>query len=90
MEQELMDCSDLRMIEIAKQNGSWTALDEVENITIPSDLKALFLKNKTAQDNWDKFPRSSKWGILEWIMNAKKTETRQKELKKLCNWRQTT
>lgn len=80
IEQGLMHRSGLKMIEIAKQNGTWTALDEVENITIPDDLKALFLKNKTARDNWEKFPRSSKRGILEWIMNAKKSETRQKRI----------
>jgi uncharacterized protein YdeI (YjbR/CyaY-like superfamily) len=80
MEQGLIHSSGLKMIEIAKQNGTWTALDEVENITIPDDLKALFLKNKPAHDNWEKFPRSSKRGILEWIMNAKKTETRQKRI----------
>lgn len=80
IEQGLMHSSGLRMIEIAKQNGTWTALDEVENITIPNDLKALFLKNKPALNNWEKFPRSSKRGILEWIMNAKKNETRQKRI----------
>ena len=80
MEQGLIHSSGLKMIEIAKQNGTWTALDEVENITIPDDLKALFLNNKTAYDNWEKFSRSSKRGILEWIMNAKKTETRQKRI----------
>ena len=80
MEQGLIHDSGLRMIEIAKQNGNWTALDEVEKITIPDDLKELFLKNKTAYDNWEKFPRSSKRGILEWIMNAKKTETRKKRI----------
>jgi uncharacterized protein YdeI (YjbR/CyaY-like superfamily) len=80
MEQGLIHSSGLKMIEIAKQNGTWTALDEVENITIPDDLKALFLNNKTAHDNWEKFSRSSKRGILEWIMNAKKTETRQKRI----------
>jgi uncharacterized protein YdeI (YjbR/CyaY-like superfamily) len=76
MEQGLVHCAGLRMIEIAHQNGTWTALDEVENITIPDDLKALFLRNKIALDNWERFPRSSRRGILEWIMNAKKPETR--------------
>lgn len=80
MELGLIHSSGLKMIEIAKQNGNWNALDDVENITIPDDLNALFLKNKTALDNWDKFPRSSKRGILEWIMNAKKIETRQKRI----------
>ena len=80
IEQGLMHISGLRMIEIAKQNGTWTALDEVENITIPDDLKAVFSKSITALHNWEKFPRSSKRGILEWIMNAKKNETRQKRI----------
>jgi uncharacterized protein YdeI (YjbR/CyaY-like superfamily) len=62
----------------------WTSINttskDVENITIPEDLYTLFLKNKTALDNWEKFPRSSKRGILEWIMNAKKAETQQKRI----------
>jgi uncharacterized protein YdeI (YjbR/CyaY-like superfamily) len=80
LEQDLMHSSGLEMIDIAKQNGTWTALDEVENITIPDDLKNLFIKNKTAFEHWEKFSRSSKRGILEWIMNAKKAETRQKRI----------
>lgn len=80
LEQGLMHRSGLEMIELAKQNGTWTALDEVENITIPDDLKMLFSKNKTAFENWENFPRSSKRGILEWIMNAKKPETLQKRI----------
>ncbi len=80
IEQGLMQRAGLEMIEIAKQKGTWTALDEVENINLPADLHAQFSKNKTAFDNWENFPRSSKRGILEWIMNAKKPETRQKRI----------
>ncbi|MFN7912628.1 MAG: YdeI/OmpD-associated family protein [Bacteroidota bacterium] len=36
--------------------------------------------NKIALKNWDKFSRSSKRGILEWILNAKKPETRKKRI----------
>lgn len=78
--QGLMQSKGLEMIEIAKQNGTWTALDEVEKFTIPDDLKELFEKNKTALENWEKFSRSSKRGILEWIMNAKRPETRKKRI----------
>ncbi len=80
LKQGLIHSSGLEIIEIAKQNGTWTALDEVESIIIPDDLKNLFLKNKTAFEHWEKFPRSSKRGILEWIMTAKKPETRQKRI----------
>lgn len=76
----LMQKAGYDMIEVAKQNGTWTALDEVEKISIPSDLLALFLKNKLAYENWENFSRSSKRGILEWILNAKKEETRLKRI----------
>ncbi len=80
--QNLMAPAGLEMIEIAKQKGTWTALDEVENMTIPGDLKEAFDNNTTAFAYWDKFSRSSKRGILEWILNAKKPETRQKRIDK--------
>ena len=67
----------LEAIELAKQNGTWTALDKVEEMEIPEDLQKEFEKNKTAFGYFDKFPRSSKRNILEWIMNAKRPETRQ-------------
>lgn len=80
MAQGLMHESGLAMVALAKQNGTWTALDEVENLTIPDDLQQLFAKNKVALARWEQFPRSSKRGILEWIKNAKRPETRQKRI----------
>ncbi|WP_198288376.1 YdeI/OmpD-associated family protein [Chamaesiphon minutus] len=38
----LMTAAGLASIELAKQTGTWTALDEVENITIPADLQLAF------------------------------------------------
>jgi len=78
--QGLMHSAGFEMIAMARQNGTWTALDEVDQITIPDDLQQLLSKNNTALENWEKFPRSSKRGILEWIMNAKKPATRQKRI----------
>lgn len=76
----LITKSGLLAIEIAKQNGTWNALDEVEEIIIPDDLQKAFSKKKSALTNFEKFPRSSKRGILEWILNAKRPETRQKRI----------
>ena len=76
----LMHPSGLKMIEVAKKNGTWNALDEVENLTIPEDLQTYFEKNSIAFQNWNNFPPSSKRGILEWILNAKKPETRKKRI----------
>lgn len=80
IEQGLLHTSGLEMITIAKENGTWSALDKVEQLNLPDDLLTLFLKNKTAHEHWEKFPRSSKRGILEWINNAKKADTRQKRI----------
>lgn len=76
----LMAPAGLEMVDLAKKKGTWTALDEVEEITVPPDLKKLFTKNKTALVYWDKFPRSTKKGILDWIQSAKKPETRLKRV----------
>jgi uncharacterized protein YdeI (YjbR/CyaY-like superfamily) len=78
--QNLMTAAGLKMVEIAKRTGTWTALDDVENIKIPDDLQKALDNNKTAFEHWDKFSRSSKRGILEWILNAKKPETRQRRI----------
>jgi uncharacterized protein YdeI (YjbR/CyaY-like superfamily) len=80
LEKGLITKSGLEAIETAKQNGTWTALDKVEEMIIPEDLQKAFNKNKTAFAYFDKFPRSSKRNILEWIMNAKRPETRQKRI----------
>lgn len=70
----------LETLELAKRTGTWTALDGVEELEIPADLLAEFEKNKTAFTYWEAFSRSVKRGILEWILNAKRPETRQKRI----------
>ncbi|WPP52938.1 YdeI/OmpD-associated family protein [Catalinimonas niigatensis] len=80
LQQGLMAPAGLETIELAQRNGSWTALDEVEKLMVPDDLQLAFDKNKMAYENWQKFPPSTRRGILEWILNAKRPETRQKRI----------
>lgn len=80
IEYGLMQKAGFDMIDIAKQSGTWTALDDVDNIILPDDLIEQFKRNKSAFDNWDNFPKSAKRGILEWILNAKRPETRLKRI----------
>lgn len=68
------------MIDLAKKTGAWTALVDVQNSVIPADLQKLFNRNKTALKNFNAFPPSSKRIILEWILTAKKPETRQQRI----------
>lgn len=70
----------LAKIEAAKQDGSWTALDAVENLEISPDLAAAFAQHPDAANNFDAFPRSAKRGILEWILNAKRPQTRARRI----------
>jgi uncharacterized protein YdeI (YjbR/CyaY-like superfamily) len=71
-----MAAPGLVKIEAAKQDGSWSALDGVEALEIPPDLGAALAANPTAQQFFEAFPRSVKRSILEWILNAKRAETR--------------
>ncbi len=80
IEEGLMTQSGMEMITLAKQVGTWDALTSVDNLEEPDDLKKVFLKNKTAYKNWQAFPPSTRRGILEWILNAKRTETRIKRI----------
>jgi len=80
IENGLMTQAGFESIEIAKQNGAWSALDEVEELIIPRDLQSHFDNNKSAFENWENLSRSVKRGILEWILNAKQVETRRKRI----------
>lgn len=68
------------MIDLAKETGTWTALDDVEAMVIPDDLLAALTENAPAYEYFVAFPRSVKRGILEWINTAKQPETRQKRV----------
>ncbi len=80
IEEGLMTPAGMEMITIAKQNGTWDALTPVDNLEEPDDLKKAFSKNITALKNWQVFPPSTRRGILEWILNAKRSETRSKRI----------
>lgn len=72
----LMHESGLRKIAIAKQNGSWEALDEVENHIMPDDLIQAFEQNPLALENYNNFSPSYRKSYLYWLNQAKRTETR--------------
>jgi uncharacterized protein YdeI (YjbR/CyaY-like superfamily) len=76
----LMTPAGMEMVTLAKELGTWDALTTVDNLEEPDDLKKVFLKNKTGYKNWQAFPPSTKRGILGWILNAKRSETRSKRI----------
>ena len=80
IEQNLMQDQGFKSIEIAKENGSWTTLDEVEALIIPKDLSKEFSKRKGAVEYFDKLSPSVKKILLYWVLSAKRLETRQKRI----------
>lgn len=71
----------LRKVEQAKADGSWNFLDDVEALVVPDDLAAALAEYEGAGENFAAFPTSVKRGILEWIQQAKRAETRGKRIR---------
>lgn len=63
-------------IDRAKADGSWSLLDDVEDLVVPDDLATALASAPPAAEEFAAFPRSAKRGILEWIVQAKRPETR--------------
>ncbi|WP_420454899.1 YdeI/OmpD-associated family protein [Rubrivirga sp.] len=76
----LMTPAGQAAIDRAKADGTWTALDDVEDLVVPDDLAAALAAYPPAQDEWDEFPPSTRRGILEWILTAKRPATRRKRI----------
>jgi uncharacterized protein YdeI (YjbR/CyaY-like superfamily) len=72
----LMTDAGRAVVMRSKADGSWTALDDVENLVIPPDLQSAFDQSLGAEVNWHAFPRSVRRGALEILLNAKRAETR--------------
>lgn len=71
-------------IDIAKQNGSWTILDEVEELIIPSDLESAFKKYKGAKAFFVSLSKSAQKMMLSWIVLAKRPDTRQNRIDEIA------
>ena len=70
----------MNSVEIARQNGRWTALDAATALEEPPDLAAALDANPSARACWDRFPPSSRRAILEWIGTAKQRATRARRI----------
>lgn len=68
------------IIKIAQQNGSWTILDEVEELIIPDDLTAAFAPYPEAWARFLALSKSVRKTYLYLLVSAKRPETRQKRI----------
>lgn len=72
----LMRAAGRAVVEAARRNGTWNALDAVSALVEPKDLAAALAARPSARRHWDAFPPSTRRGILEWIDAARRAETR--------------
>lgn len=80
----LMTDAGYKSIEVAKQNGSWTILDSVEELIIPPDLEDAFNIHTGAKDYFLSLSKSSKKMLLQWVVLAKLPLTRQKRIDEIA------
>jgi uncharacterized protein YdeI (YjbR/CyaY-like superfamily) len=76
----LMTEAGYQSIAIAKENNSWTILDDVEKLTIPKDLIKEFKTKTGSKDYFLSLSKSMQKMILQWLIMAKRPETRQKRI----------
>ena len=83
-ESGLMTEPGLKSIEIAKQNGSWTLLDSVENLEIPEDLEQEFKQYPESKDYFLSLSKSVRKTMLAWVALAKRQDTRAKRVTEIA------
>lgn len=76
----LMMEAGLKVIEIAKQNGTWTILDDVEELKVPPNLEIAFAAFDNAKDYFTSLSSSKQKILLSWIALAKTEATKQKRI----------
>lgn len=84
MEEDLIAPAGLESIEKAKQNGTWTLLDAVEGLKIPKDLDKEFKAYPGAKAYFMGLSKSARKMLLQWLVLAKRPETRQKRVHEIA------
>ena len=76
----LMADAGRAVIDVAKANGSWTILDDAEALITPPKLEAALESYPLAASFFHNLSRTDKRNILQWIVLAKKAETRARRI----------
>ncbi len=76
----LMTARGFRAIEVAKENGSWSALDAVERGEVPGDLAAALDAVPAARDFFEALPPSARRQHVWFVVSARRPETRDRRI----------
>ena len=72
----LMEPAGTAAVSLAKETGTWTLMDQVEDLVVPDDLSEAFEHHPGARQHWESWSPSARKAILGWIVLAKRAETR--------------
>jgi uncharacterized protein YdeI (YjbR/CyaY-like superfamily) len=68
------------VVERAKADGSWSILESVERLELPTELVDALVARPPAREVWDAAPPSSRRLALQGIVFAKRAETKEKRI----------
>ncbi len=80
----LMTEAGMQVIKVAKQNGSWSVLDDVEEHIIPKDLEAAFKKKAGSKSHFLSLSKSKRRAMLLSLALTKRPETRVLRISKIA------
>jgi uncharacterized protein YdeI (YjbR/CyaY-like superfamily) len=86
IQNKLMTKSGFESITIAKQNGYWSIMNDVENLIIPNDLKKELDAHQNSLEHFLSLSKSKQKEKLAWIVLAKRPETRQNRIQKIIEY----
>lgn len=76
----LMQPAGQAAIDRAKANGSWSAMDAIDRMEMPADLGRALRATRGATANFAAWPKTWKKGMLAWVGQAKRLETRARRI----------
>ncbi|WP_421800407.1 YdeI/OmpD-associated family protein [Haliscomenobacter sp.] len=83
IEEDLIMPAGYASIDIAKKNGSWSILDEVEALIIPPDLEKAFEAQPGSKEAFLSLSKSAQKAWLYRLVLAKQAVTREKRIGEL-------
>ena len=76
----LMTDAGMKLVELAKNTGTWEALTKVDTTTVPADFKRALNAAAGARKAFDAYTPGVKKQCLAYIHDAKRPETRAKRI----------
>jgi len=77
---DAMHAAGCASVDDARRSGAWNAMNEVDALVVPDDLRQRLGEAPPAWEEYERFPPSARRNILRWIASAKTAPTREKRI----------